>query len=189
MCIVVSPRLNRHILMAKNTCNNRKIVESVVFHTDRVISKENLWAYLCIPVSPLGNDSVNIFPRERRIVGGVDSYSVPGILKKIRRPFLTRTSCYSSKCPLRRHDDKLIYTFCQARCHWRSYTTWQSTCRVFYVWSHCRGVRSSFGIDFTNLNSVIQNGQNTVNIWGCDYVRDMDWIMDLFKQLWITKNK
>jgi hypothetical protein len=49
--IVARQRLGRHVPVAVNTLNNRRIVGGVVFYAARVVSKESLWVCLCIPLS------------------------------------------------------------------------------------------------------------------------------------------
>jgi hypothetical protein len=44
------------------------------------------------PLSLLGNGSVNTFPRQRRIVGGMVFYAVHVISKESRRLVIPRTS-------------------------------------------------------------------------------------------------
>jgi hypothetical protein len=46
--------------------------------------KESLWVCLCIPLSLLGNGSVNTFPRQRKIVGRVVFYTVRVVSKESR---------------------------------------------------------------------------------------------------------
>jgi hypothetical protein len=79
--------------VARNTRNNRRNVGGIVFCTARVVSKESLWVCLCIPLSLLGNGSVNTFPRQRKIVGGFVFYAVRVVSKESRRLVLSRTSC------------------------------------------------------------------------------------------------
>jgi hypothetical protein len=65
MCITPSAarqRLGKHVLEATNTCNNRKVVDHVVFCVVRVASKDSLWVCLCIPLSLLGNGSCKHVP-------------------------------------------------------------------------------------------------------------------------------
>jgi hypothetical protein len=45
-------------------------------------------------ISLLGNDSVNTYPRQRRIVGGVVFYAVHVVSKESRRLVILRISCY-----------------------------------------------------------------------------------------------
>jgi hypothetical protein len=61
---------------ATNTQNDRKNFGGVVFCTVRIILKEILPVSLCIPLPLLGNDSINMFPRQRRITGDVIIYAV-----------------------------------------------------------------------------------------------------------------
>jgi hypothetical protein len=91
--IVARQRLGEHVLEATNTRNNRRIVGLVVFYAARVVWKESLWVCLCIPVSFLGNGSVDTFPRQRRIVEGVVFYAVRVVSKERRWYILPRTSC------------------------------------------------------------------------------------------------
>jgi hypothetical protein len=83
--VVSRQRLCKHVPAATNTRNNRRIVGPVVFGVVLVASKESLWACLCIPLSLLGNGSVNTFPRQRRIVEGVVFYAVRVVSKERRR--------------------------------------------------------------------------------------------------------
>jgi hypothetical protein len=80
---VVKQRLCKHVPVAKNTRNSGRIVGRVC-----------LWVCLCIPLPLLGNNSVNTFPRQRKIVGGVVSYAVHVVCEKSRRLVIPRTSCY-----------------------------------------------------------------------------------------------
>jgi hypothetical protein len=50
---------------------------------------------LCIPLSLLGNGSVNTFPRQTGIVGGVVFYKIGVVSKESRRLVLPRTSSNS----------------------------------------------------------------------------------------------
>jgi hypothetical protein len=53
MCIppyVVRQLLGRHIPLATNTRNNRRIVGGVVFYKVRVVSKEILWVSVYSPI-------------------------------------------------------------------------------------------------------------------------------------------
>jgi hypothetical protein len=77
------------------TCNNKRIVGRDVFYAARVISKENLWVCLCIPLSLLGNNSVKTFPWQQRIVGCIAFSAVRVVSKDRRRLVLPRTSCFS----------------------------------------------------------------------------------------------
>jgi hypothetical protein len=77
MCIlpiVARQRLGKHVPSATSTCNNTRIIERIIFCAVRFLSKESLLVSLCIPVLLLGNNSVNKFPRQRTIVGGVVFY-------------------------------------------------------------------------------------------------------------------
>jgi hypothetical protein len=68
-------RFGIHVRMEMIACN-RRIVGHVIFYAVRVLSKESLWVCLCIPLSLLGNNSVQTFPRQQRIVGGFAFYAV-----------------------------------------------------------------------------------------------------------------
>jgi hypothetical protein len=97
VCKCIPPivaRHGEHVLAATNTRNNRRIVGCVVFCAVHVVSKESLCVCLCIPLSLLGNGSVNTFSRQRGIVGGVVFYAVRVVSKDSRRLVLSRTSCY-----------------------------------------------------------------------------------------------
>jgi hypothetical protein len=48
--IVARQLLGRHVPVATNTCNNRRIV-GIVFYTVRLVSKDSLWVCLCVPLS------------------------------------------------------------------------------------------------------------------------------------------
>jgi hypothetical protein len=72
---VARQRLGEHIPAATNT-QQYKIVECVVFYAVHVVSNDNLWVCLFIPLPLLGNGSVNTFQRQRRIVRGVVFYKV-----------------------------------------------------------------------------------------------------------------
>jgi hypothetical protein len=54
------------------------------------------WTGLCIPLSLLGNSSINTFPR-KIIVGGIVFYAVRVVSKESRRFVLARTSRFSKK--------------------------------------------------------------------------------------------
>jgi hypothetical protein len=92
--IVVRQLLGIHVPAATNTLNNRRIVGGVVFCTILIILKENLLVCLCIPLSLLGNGSLNTFPRRRRIDGGAVFYAVHVVSKESRRLVLIKTSRY-----------------------------------------------------------------------------------------------
>jgi hypothetical protein len=79
--IVARQRLDRHFLMATITHNNRRIFGGVV------LSMKAESVGVCIPLSLLGNGSVNTFLRQRRIVGGVFFYPVHVVSKESRRLF------------------------------------------------------------------------------------------------------
>jgi hypothetical protein len=73
-------RLGKQVPSAKNTRNNGRIVGRVC-----------LWVCLCFPLSLQGKISVKIFPRQRRIVGGVVFYAVRVASGKRIRLVLPRT--------------------------------------------------------------------------------------------------
>jgi hypothetical protein len=75
-----------------NTLNNRRIVGCVILYAVRVLSKKSLWMCLCIPLSLLGNNSVNTLPRQRRIFGGVVFYAFRVVSNGRRGLILPRTS-------------------------------------------------------------------------------------------------
>jgi hypothetical protein len=83
---VARQRLCNHVPSTTNICNNRRIAGCIVFCKARVVAKESLWAYLCVPSSLLGSGSVNMFSRQRRIVGGGNI--VPGGTVKRSWPHL-----------------------------------------------------------------------------------------------------
>jgi hypothetical protein len=58
-----------------------------------VLSKVTLWVCLFIPLLLLGNNYLKMFPRQRKIVGGVVFYTVHVISKESMRWILPRTSC------------------------------------------------------------------------------------------------
>jgi hypothetical protein len=76
------------------TRNNERIIGRVVFFAVHVVSEESLWVCLCIPLSLLGNGSVNTFQRQLRIVGGIVFYAGRVVSKEGRRLVLSRTSYY-----------------------------------------------------------------------------------------------
>jgi hypothetical protein len=86
-------RLGKHVPAANNIRYNRLIVRRVIFCAVCTLSKESLWVCMCVPPSLLGNNSVNTFPRQRRIVGGVVFYAVRVVSKQSRRLVLPRTPC------------------------------------------------------------------------------------------------
>jgi hypothetical protein len=59
--VVARQRFGKNFSTATNIRNNRKIVGSVIFYAIRALPKESLWVCLCIPLSLLGNNSVNMF--------------------------------------------------------------------------------------------------------------------------------
>jgi hypothetical protein len=77
-----------------HTHASRIIVGRVLFCAVRVVSKESLWICLCIPLSFLGNGSVNTFPRQRGIVGGVVFYAVSVVSKESKLLVLPGTICF-----------------------------------------------------------------------------------------------
>jgi hypothetical protein len=77
---VAMQRLGKHVPASTNACKNRRI-EGLRHRGLRC-----LWVSLCISLSLLGKNSVNMFPLQWRMVGGVVS-------KASRRLFLPRTSC------------------------------------------------------------------------------------------------
>jgi hypothetical protein len=85
-------RLGKHVPAATNTRNNRGTIGGVIFCAVRALSKGSLWVCLCIPLSLLGNNSV-MFPRQRRIDGGVVFYAVCVVSNESTRLVLSRTSC------------------------------------------------------------------------------------------------
>jgi hypothetical protein len=89
--IVARKRLGKHVPAATGISNNRRIVWRVLFYAFRVISKESLWACLCIRLLLL-DVSVNVFPRQR-IVGGVVFYVILIVLKGSERFLPPRNSC------------------------------------------------------------------------------------------------
>jgi hypothetical protein len=93
LCIFARQRLSRHISVTTNTRNNTRIVRGVVFCMVNAVSDESLWVRLCIPLSLIGNGSVNTFSRQRRVVGGVVFYEVLVVSKESRWLVLPRTSC------------------------------------------------------------------------------------------------
>jgi hypothetical protein len=91
---VARQRLGRHVPMATNTRNGRRIVGGFVFCTVLVVSKESLRVCLCICLLLPGSDSVNTFPRQRRIVVDVVLYAVNILLKESKRLVLPITFCF-----------------------------------------------------------------------------------------------
>lgn len=89
---VARQQLSKHVPLAKNTWNSRRIVGPVIFCVVCVLSKESLWVW-CIPLSLLSNGSVNTFQQQRRIVGTIVFYAVHVVLKECRWLVIPRTSC------------------------------------------------------------------------------------------------
>jgi hypothetical protein len=67
---VARQRLGKHVPAAKNACSSRRIGWTRVS------------VGLCSPLSFLGNNSVKMFPRQQRIVGGVVFYAARVVSKK-----------------------------------------------------------------------------------------------------------
>jgi hypothetical protein len=83
MCIpllVARKWLGRHVLTATNTCKIEKLLETFCIWS--VSYQGRVWVCLCIPLSLLGNGSVNTFPRQQRIFGGVVFHMVCVISKE-----------------------------------------------------------------------------------------------------------
>jgi hypothetical protein len=105
VCMCIPPiaarqRFGRHVPMAINTRNKGRFVGDVVFCTVRVVSQESLWVCLCIPLSLLGNDSVNMFLRQRRIVEGVGFCAAHVVSNESRQLVLIRSYCGSGSNPI-----------------------------------------------------------------------------------------
>jgi hypothetical protein len=62
---VARQRLCKLVSPATNICNSKRIVRRVIFYAVSVSSKESLRVCLFIPLSLLGKNSVNKFPRQR----------------------------------------------------------------------------------------------------------------------------
>jgi hypothetical protein len=88
-------RLGRHVPVATNTGNNRRIAGRVIFYVVHFLPRESPWACLCIPLSLLGNNSVETFPRQRRIIGDLVFCADRVVSKESRRLVPLRTSCLS----------------------------------------------------------------------------------------------
>jgi hypothetical protein len=87
VCLHVHPSyrywaIGKHVSIAINTRNNRRIIE-----------RECLWACISIPLLLLGNYYVNTFPRQWRIVTGVVFYVVRAVSNESRRLVLPRAFC------------------------------------------------------------------------------------------------
>jgi hypothetical protein len=80
---IVRKRLSKHVPATTNTRNNKRIVGCVC-----------LWICLrvCIPLSFVGNNSVETFPRQQRNFGGVVFQSVHVVSKECRRLVLPKIS-------------------------------------------------------------------------------------------------
>jgi hypothetical protein len=96
MCMLLSNGRYKRYAVNEYTCNNRIIfllwIVRIVFYAGRVLSKDSLWVCLCIPLSLLSNGSVNTFPRQQGIAGGVFFYAVYVVSKESSRFILPRTS-------------------------------------------------------------------------------------------------
>jgi hypothetical protein len=87
MCIfliVARQWLDRHVPMATNRCRNRRKV-GVIFYMVHVISKDSLCVCLRIPLSLLGNGSVNTLPQQQIIAESVIFYAIHIALNKSRQ--------------------------------------------------------------------------------------------------------
>jgi hypothetical protein len=74
--IVGGQGLGKKVSAAKNAHAKIEELFERRFLCGRYRIKESLWVCLCIPLLLLGNGSVNTFPQQRGIVGGVVFYSV-----------------------------------------------------------------------------------------------------------------
>jgi hypothetical protein len=73
----------------------KSVPAATITSNDRIIfGRVCLWVCLCIPLSLLGSNSVKMFPRQRRIVGGVVFYAVGVVSKENKRLVPFRTSCF-----------------------------------------------------------------------------------------------
>jgi hypothetical protein len=95
VCMCISPvfarhRLCKHVSAAKNTLNKNCWTCSFLCGQCRI---EGESVDLCIPLSLQGSGSVNTFPWQWRIVGGVIFYAVRVVSKESRRLILPKTSC------------------------------------------------------------------------------------------------
>jgi hypothetical protein len=91
--IVARQRPDKRVPAATNTGNNSRIVGRVFFYAvDVLIEEESVGR--CIPLSLLGNNSVNILPRQRRIIGGVVFCATYVVSKESSSLDLPRTSCF-----------------------------------------------------------------------------------------------
>jgi hypothetical protein len=64
--VVARQRLEKHVPTATNASNDRELLDSP-FSAFPVVSKENLWVCLCIPLLLLGNSSVNTLPQQQEL--------------------------------------------------------------------------------------------------------------------------
>jgi hypothetical protein len=88
---VTSQRLGKNFTAEKNTQDTIKNCWARRFICGPCRIKESLWVYLRIPLTLLGNGSVNTFSRQRGIVGDV-FYAVRVVSKESRRLVLPKTS-------------------------------------------------------------------------------------------------
>jgi hypothetical protein len=61
-------RIGKHVPVATNTRSNRIIAGRVIFYAVRILSMKSLWVYVCIPLSLLGNNQVETFPRQQELL-------------------------------------------------------------------------------------------------------------------------
>jgi hypothetical protein len=90
MCIphiVAKQRLCKHVPTGKNTHNNRRIVGCIVLYVVRFYQRR-VCGFVCVS---LYHCSVNTFPRQREIVGGVFFYAVRVVSEESRRLLFLRT--------------------------------------------------------------------------------------------------
>jgi hypothetical protein len=79
MCIplvAARQRLGKDVPSSTNTHDNKRIIGRVIFYAVRVLSTARQWVSLFIPLMLLGNNSVNTYPRQRKIVEDVVLYAV-----------------------------------------------------------------------------------------------------------------
>jgi hypothetical protein len=88
----------KHVPAATNTRNNNRIVRRFILYAIRVLSQECMSVCLYIPLSLLGNISVNIFPLQKRIVGAAIFYAVRLASNEIMRKFFTELLVYIVTC-------------------------------------------------------------------------------------------
>jgi hypothetical protein len=79
---IARQRLGKQVPEAMNTRNMR-----------RIVGRAYVWVCLYIPLSLLGNNSVKMFPSQRRIVGGDVSYAIFVISRESRQLIFSITSC------------------------------------------------------------------------------------------------